>query len=87
MDEIVKGMKYTYEQILDMRCEIANFKKQKAEMKSDLWEDATGTVDQKKDYIKSQTADIDYNISELEAGIELAYNLIEVMNLELMYDE
>jgi len=80
-----------YLAIHDDRVKIAELKQKKAEMKPMLWEEATGTVDQKKDFIKSRTADIDADISVLDADIELRYNqakiLDEKIDLELMKDD
>lgn len=80
-----------YLAIHDNRVKIAELKQKKAEMKPMLWEEATGTVDQKKDFIKSRTADIDADISVLDAEIELRYNqakiLDEKIDLELMKDD
>lgn len=62
------------------RDKIADLKEEKALKKAPLWEEATGTVDAKKDYIKSKIADIDCEISKLESDVELYYNQIEIMN-------
>jgi len=80
-----------YLAIHDSRVKIAELKQKKAEMKPMLWEEATGTVDQKKDFIKSRTADIDADISFLDAEIELRYNQAKILDdkidLELMKDD
>lgn len=62
------------------RDNISDLKKEKALKKAPLWEEATGTVDAKKDFIKSKIADIDCEISMYESDIELYYNQIEIMN-------
>lgn len=74
-------------QIWDSRCQIASLKKEKAEKKAVLWLEATGTVDQKKDYIRAAVADIDELISVCEADIELRYNQIGILDdkIELEY--
>lgn len=66
--------------IRECRDKIAECKEEKAMMKAPLWNEATGTVDAKKDFIKSKTANIDYQIALLESSIELYYNQIEIMN-------
>jgi len=80
-----------YLAIHDDRVKIAELKQKKAEMKPMLWKEATGTVDQKKDFIKSRTADIDADISVLDADIELRYNQAKILDdkidLELMKDD
>lgn len=78
----IDGLREFYNQIYDFRTEIAQLKTEKAQLKPQLWEEATGTVDQKKDFIRSRTADLDYRISECEAGIELAYNLVNLLIME-----
>lgn len=83
MDQVIDKIKRHYECIHKCREDIAELRKQKAVMKAPLWETASGTVDQKKDYIKSQTADIDYNISLKEAEIEYSYNLVNILLFEV----
>lgn len=77
--------------IKECRDKIADLKEEKALKKAPLWEEASGTVDAKKDYIKSKIADIDCEIAKLESDIELYYNQIEIMNdkitLEYTKDE
>lgn len=83
MDQVIDEIKRHYALIFKLRQDIAELRKQKAVMKAPLWEEATGTVDAKKDYIKSQTADIDYNISLKEAEIEYSYNLVNILLFEV----
>lgn len=59
---------------------IAKHKKDKAERKAPLWDEAQGTVDAKKDYIRSKVADIDFNIAVEEKNIEYCYNMIDLVN-------
>ena len=66
--------------IKECRDEIADLKMKRALKKAPLWEEATGTVDAKKDYIKSKIADIDCEIAKYEADIELYYNQIKVLD-------
>lgn len=66
------------------RKNIAQLKHDKAVAKAPLWEDATGTVDQKKDYIKSETAEFDRDIAREEANIEYAYNMISIVEDKLV---
>lgn len=75
------------ESINDARYKIAELRKTLVDMKAPLWEEATGTVDAKKDYIKSQTSDIQKQIDEFEADIEWYYNMIDVINQKLMYGD
>ena len=73
--------KQSYVEIIKAgRQNIAKLKKDKALKKAPLWEVAQGTVDAKKDYIKSMVAKIDEDILREEANIEYAYNMIEVVN-------
>lgn len=85
MDEIIDKMEKLYDCIYVDKMEIAELKKSKAGVKASLWEEATGTVDQKKDYIKSKTSEIDYKINCIEANIEHSYNLINVLDYRLVY--
>ena len=87
MDKMIDNIEYWYKEIFDKRNNISELMKKKAEMKASLWSEAEGTVDAKKDYIKSKTASIDDEIRLLEANIEYAYNMVEVWNLRLMYNE
>ena len=73
--------------IHDSRLKIADAKGQIALKKASLWEEATGTVDQKKDYIKSK---IEYETGEInlaEADIEYFYNMIDVLKLRLEHGD
>lgn len=66
---------------------IAKYKKEKAERKAPLWGEAQGTVDAKKDYIKSKIADIDFNIAVEEKNIEYCYNMIDLVTDKMVYLE
>ena len=83
MDQVIDEIKRHYDFIHKCREDIAKLRKQRALMKAPLWEEATGTVDAKKDYIKSKIADYDYNISLKEAEIEYSYNLIDILLFEV----
>lgn len=67
------------------RQELADLREQKAVMKAPLWEEAQGTVDAKKDFIKSKTADIDKQIAYKEANIEYLYNRLNIIEDLLVY--
>ena len=69
------------------RKELADLQKEKALMKAPLWEEAAGTVDAKKDYIRSKTADIDHEIAYKEANIEYLYNKLNILDNQLVYYE
>lgn len=66
---------------------IAKYQKEKAEKRGGLWEEAQGTVDAKKDYIKSKVADLDFNIAVEERDIEYYYNMIDLINDKMVYLE
>lgn len=66
--------------IKECRDEIADLREKRAIKKAPLWEEATGTVDAKKDYIKSKIADTDCEIAKYEADIELYYNQISILD-------
>lgn len=87
MDEIIDKMDKVYESIYENRIKIEDLLKKKVEMKPRLWEEATGTVDQKKDYIRSRTSELDMKIHKLEAKIEHSYNKIRVLDYQLVYNE
>ena len=69
------------------RKNIAKLKMDKAKMKAPLWEEAQGTVDAKKDFIRSKTAEIDRDIAHEEANIEYCYNMIDLINDRMNADE
>jgi Mg2+ and Co2+ transporter CorA len=73
------------ESINNARYKIAELRKILVDMKAPLWEEATGTVDAKKDYIKSQTSDIQKQIDEFEADIEWYYNMLQLVDDKLLY--
>lgn len=73
-------------QISTDRKSIVTLKERKAIAKPQLWEEATGTVDQKKDYIRAHTASIEANIQILEANIELNYNKIKILDDEIEWE-
>ena len=85
MDKIISAMEDEYQKIYEYRVKLGELNKKKVEMKHRLWEEATGTVDQKKDYIKSRVSDIDVDIHMLEAKIEYSYNLVKVLDYKLVY--
>ena len=87
MDKIIEAMEKEYQKIYENRVKIEELNKKKVEMKPRLWEEATGTVDQKKDYIRSRTSDYNMDIHLLEAQIEYSYNLIKVLDYKLVYHE
>ena len=75
-------MNELYESIYANRCSIAELKKLKITARSEAWEDASGIADEKKDYVRSQVAQLDEKIDLVEAEIEKAYNNIKVLELE-----
>ena len=87
MDKIIEAMEKEYQKIYENRVKIEELNKKKVEMKPRLWEEATGTVDQKKDYIRSRVSDYNMDIHLLEAKIEYSYNLIKVLDYKLVYHE
>ena len=87
MDKIIDAMDLEYIIIHNKRKEIEDLIKQKTDMKPRLWEEASGTVDQKKDYIRSRTSDLDMKIHKLESDIEYSYNKIKVLDYRLVYHE
>ena len=87
MDKIIEEITLLYEHIKNNRFKIAELKKEKAEQRNRYWGEATGIAKEKEDYIKAMTSNIDENIRKYEAGIEYAYNMIEVYNMRLMLDE
>lgn len=83
--ELINELSYWYKKIYDDRAEISKLKKERAEKRNRYWGEASGTVDQKKDYLKAMTSDIDDNIRLLEAQIEYSYNIVEVINWRMEY--
>ena len=84
MEEIDK-IKALYMNIKTCRDMIAKAQKEINLTKASLWENATGTVDQKKDYIKSQIADKLDIINTAESEIEYNYNMVKVIEYQLEY--
>ena len=78
-------------QIQGARLEIADLKKKKIDKRAKAWGSAEGTVDAKKDYVRSQVSDLDCQVDVLNADIELYYNQISILDekieLELFKDE
>ena len=85
MDKIIEAMENEYQKIYECRKKIEELNKKKVELKPRLWEEVSGTVDQKKDYIKSRTSDYDMDIHVLEAKIEYSYNIIKVLDYKMVY--
>ena len=85
--ELIDQLEENYYHIKTCRLKIADLKKQKAVLKAPLWDEATGTVDAKKDYIKSKTADIDYQIAVVEADIQYWIDICDVLNWRIMYSD
>lgn len=85
VEGLIEKKENNYKKILDLRKQISELKQQKAIEKSPLWGMATGTVDAKKDYIKSMLADKDNEIRLAEAEIEYNYNIIKTIDDRLEY--
>ena len=85
--ELIDEMEKHYKFIRTTREEIAELRQKKALMKPPLWEEAIGTVDAKKDYIKSKVADIDYRIAVCESDIEYATNMVDILNWRVLYKD
>lgn len=78
-NELVDQIEQIYKDIRQYRINLAETNAKLNVRKADLWLTADGTVDQKKDYIKSKTADLRKEIELTEAEIEFCYNQIEVI--------
>lgn len=87
VERLIDEMERQYEHIKKCREEIATLKEEMAVRKAPLWEEATGTVDAKKDYIKSQLAELQYHIDTFESDIEYAMNMVEILNWRIMYKD
>ena len=85
--DLITSIEEHYKLIHKCRNEIAELKTKKAEKRNRYWGEATGIADQKKDYIKAMTGNIDEAIRKEEANIEYHYNMIEVLNMRLFEDE
>ena len=66
------------ETILECRNQIADLKHDKIIARASAWESASGIADQKKDYVRSVVANLDCEISKLEAKIEYCYNMMKM---------
>lgn len=69
--------------IYKARMELAEKNKKKIDARAKAWESAEGTVDAKKDYVRSQVSDIQKEIDEIEADIELAYNQVKILDMKI----
>ena len=83
MAKILDEMDELYDKIHGYRVDIASHNRNKIEKRANAWKDATGIADEKKDYVRSEVADIQEKIDYCEAEIELAYNKIKVMCFRL----
>ena len=77
------------QEIHDNRVKIADLKHDMIMIRAEAWKTAEGIADAKKDYVRSQVANLNNLIEILEADIELYYNQIIIINdkLEYMSDE
>ena len=87
MDKIIAEKQSCIDLIQKARQELADLREEKAIAKAPLWEVATGTVDAKKDYIKSKLAETDKEIAYKEANIEYLYNRLNILDNKLVYYE
>lgn len=87
MDKIIAEKQSCIDLIQKARKELADLREEKAIAKAPLWEVATGTVDAKKDYIKSKLAETDKEIAYKEANIEYLYNRLNILDNKLVYYE
>lgn len=87
MDKIIAEKQSCIDLIQKARQELADLKEQRAIAKAPLWEVATGTVDAKKDFIKSKIANTDKEIAYKEANIEYLYNRLNILDNQLVYHE
>ena len=85
VEKLIAEKEMNIDLIQKARQELADLREQKAIMKAPLWEEAQGTVDAKKDFIKSKTADIDKQIAYKEANIEYLYNRLNIIEDLLVY--
>lgn len=84
-EKLLASKEVNIDNIRRNRKEIADLRMEKAVMKAPLWDEATGTVDAKKDYIKSKTALLDNKIAIMESEIEYLYNELDLINDKLVY--
>ena len=87
VEELIAEKERYVKLIQKTRQELADLREDKAVMKAPLWEEAQGTVDAKKDFIKSKTANIDRKIAYKEADIEYLYNKLNILEDKLVYHE
>ena len=69
--------------IYHTRLEIADLNKKKIDARAEAWKTADGIADAKKDYVRSQVSDIQKEIDEMEAEIELAYNRVKILDMKI----
>lgn len=86
MVKILDEIKERYTKIYECRVNIANLQKEKIIKRNKAWIEATGTVDEKKDYVRSQVSSQSESIALNEANIEFQYNIIKVLENKLIYE-
>lgn len=84
MEKLIAEKQSYVEIIKTGRKNIAKLKADKIKARADAWSEAEGIADAKKDYVRSQVADIDLEISNEEANIEYCYNMIDIINDKLV---
>lgn len=84
MEKLIAEKQSYVEIIRAGRKNIAKLKADKIKARADAWSEAEGIADAKKDYVRSQVADIDLEISNEEANIEYCYNMIDIINDKLV---
>ena len=85
--ELIDKMEYWYKEIHEDKCRISELKTDKAEQRNRYWGEATGIAKEKEDYIKAMTSKYDEEIRKLEAHVEYAYNMVDILNWRLMYTD
>ena len=84
MEKLIAEKQSYVEIIRAGRKNIAKLKADKIKARADAWSEAEGIADAKKDYVRSQVADVDLEISNEEANIEYCYNMIDIINDKLV---
>ena len=84
MEKLIAEKQSYVEIIRAGRKNIAKLKADKIKARADAWSEAEGIADAKKDYVRSQVADIDLEIPNEEANIEYCYNMIDIINDKLV---
>lgn len=84
---MINDMDMYFNEIHDARVELADLMKEKINLRAEAWKEAEGTVDAKKDYVRSMVSDIQCKIDKLESDVEYYYNQVKLLTYKLEHGD